>query len=240
MSITKSSVILSMFCVAAGAATANTLNLKFIGVGPRASVKVTDSSLGVSNKSINAGELRYQVLAGTTAPGFSVGQIVSTFCMDLTQSAGTGALTLVPLHNGPVPGAGMGLDRAALLRNLYGTSYGQAFSSNNNAAAFQIAVWEIVNEANLDVSQGARGLAGIDLTGGDFKVTNQSTIRALANSFLDSAFAAFKDGLHGFNLMAGVSPTRQDQIFIVSVPTPTAAGLGALGLVGISLRRRRA
>lgn len=239
MNNTKTGIVIGMFCIAAAAASANSLNLKFLGVGVRASVRVTDSSLGISNKSINAGELRYQVLAGTTAPGFAVGQLVSTFCMDLTQSAGTGILSLVPLHTGPIPGAGMGHDRASLLSNLYATSFAQAFSSNNNAAAFQTAVWEIVNEANLDLSQGTRALAGIDTSSGDFKITNQSAIRTLANSYIDSAFAAFKDGIAGFNLMAGVSPSRQDQIFIVSVPTPTAAGLGLLGLSGMASRRRR-
>ncbi len=237
MNNVKTGIVIGLICT--GAATANTLNLKFTGAGPLTSVKVTDTSLGLSNKGVNAGELRYKVLAGSTAPGFSIGQQLSTFCMDLTQSAGTGVLTLVALHAGPVPGPAMGHDRASLLKTLYSTSFALALTSGANAAAFQVAVWEIVNESNLDASQGTRGLAGIDASSGEFRVTNQAATRTLANSFLDSAFTAFKDGIAGFNLMAGVSPTRQDQIFIVSVPTPTAASLGLLGLAGLGARRRR-
>lgn len=223
----------------ASAASANTLKLDFLGVGYKESVKITDTSLGLSNKSFTAGELKYKTLTGTNAAGFSIGQLLSTFCMDLKQTAADGVLTLVALHTGPVPGPAMGHDRAALLRTLYATSYSQALTSNAKAAAFQVAVWEIINEANFDASKGTRGLAGIDASSGEFKVTNQTSIRTQANTFLDSAFTAFKDGLAGFNLMAGVSPTLQDQIFIISVPMPSAAGLGLLGLAGICLRRRR-
>ncbi|MGD9693029.1 MAG: hypothetical protein AB7G17_09600 [Phycisphaerales bacterium] len=220
-------------------AGANTLNLQFTGVGLRESVKVTDTSLGITNMNVNAGEIQYKTLTGTNAPGFSVGQMISTFCMDLSQNVSNGILTLVGLESGPVPGPQMGAERASLLRNLYATSYATAFTNNTAAAAFQLAVWEIINEANLDASQGTRGLAGIDVNGGDFKATNNANARTQANLYLDQAFLAFKDGLTGYNLMAGVSPTAQDQIFIVSVPMPSAAGLGFVGLASLGLRRRR-
>ncbi len=239
MTKTKTCGIIAFTGIVVGAASANTLNLQFTGVGLRESVTVSDTSLSISNMNVYAGELQFKTLSGTTAPGYTIGQSLSTFCMDLSQNVSNGVLTLVGLETGPVPGPQMGADRASLLRNLYATSYASAFASSTNAAAFQIAVWEIINEANVDVSQGARGLANIDVSAGDFRVTNNATARAQANSFLDLAFLAFKDGLTGFNLMAGVSPTSQDQIFITSVPMPTAAGLGFAGLAGMGLRRRR-
>lgn len=221
----------------AGAASAGTVNLDFQGTGLKQSVRINDTSLGITNKNVSAGQLKYKVLAGGTHPGFSVGATIFTFCTDISQGAADGYLTIVGLHQAPSPGASMGHDRANLIKVLYATKYADSKTSNLKAAAFQLAVWEIVNEAAIDFTQGTRGLAGIDTSNGDFWASNNSSARTQANTYLDDAFLAFKDGITGFNLVAGVSPTIQDQIFVI--PLPTGAGLAVAGLMAIGARRKR-
>ncbi len=228
----------AVLSLAAGAiATAGTVNVDFKGTGLSQGVKINDTSLGISGKNVSAGQLKYKVLAGGTHPGFTVGAILYTFCTDISQGAADGYLTIVGLHQAPSPGATMGLDRAATIRLLYATKYADSQTSALKSAAFQLAVWEIVNEASIDFSQGTRSLAGIDVSAGDFWASNNASARTQANSYLDTAFLAYKDGLTGMSLVAGVSPTIQDQIFII--PLPTGAGLACAGLLAIGARRKR-
>lgn len=229
-------------CILAGAAacataSAGTVNLDFQGTGLNQSVRISDTSLGISNLNVAAGELKFKVLAGGTHPGFTVGQILFTYCTDISQGAADGYLNIVPLSHAPSPGSAMGADRAYMISLLYALKYADSKTSALKAAGFQLAVWEIVNEANIDFTQGTRGLAGIDTSSGDFRATNNANARTQANTYLDAAFLAFKDGITGMGLVAGVSPTIQDQIFII--PLPTGAGLASLGLLAVAARRRR-
>ncbi|MGD9693028.1 MAG: hypothetical protein AB7G17_09595 [Phycisphaerales bacterium] len=223
--------------MAGATASAGTVNLDFQGSGLNQSVRIHDTSLGVSNLNVAAGQLKYKVLAGGTHPGFTVGSIIYTFCTDISQGAADGYLTIVSLDQAPAPGAAMGLDRAAMISLLYATKYADSQTTAAKAAAFQLAVWEIVNEATIDFSQGTRGLAGLDASSGDFRASTNASAQTQANSYLDSAFTAFKDGLLGMNVVAGVSPTIQDQLFII--PLPTGAGLACAGLLTVGARRKR-
>lgn len=223
--------------VMGAAASAGTVNLDFQGTGLKQSVRINDTSLGISSLNVSAGQLKFKVLAGGTHPGFTVGAILFTFCTDISQGAADGYLTIVDLHQAPAPGTSMGVDRANLIRLLYATKFAESQTTDLKAAAFQLAVWEIVNEAVIDFSQGTRGLAGIDTSAGDFWASNNAAARTEANTYLDTAFLAFKDGITGMDLVAGISPTIQDQIFII--PLPTGAGLACAGLMAIGARRKR-
>ncbi len=229
--------VLATAMVAGATASAGTVNLDFQGTGLSESVRIHDTSLGISNLNVSAGQLKFKVLAGGTHTGFTVNSIIYTFCTDISQGAADGYLTIVSLDQAPAPGAAMGLDRAAMVSLLYATKYADSQTSSLKAAAFQLAVWEIVNEAAIDFSQGTRGLAGIDTSSGDFRASTNASAQTQANSYLDSAFLAFKDGLTGFNVVAGVSPTIQDQLFLI--PLPTGAGLACAGLLAVGARRKR-
>src|SRR5690606_11644592 len=64
-------------------ASAANLFLDFNGVGPAVAVTY---SLNGNSANTSAGVFNWTVLAGSTQPGFSVGQQVKTFCIELTQN----------------------------------------------------------------------------------------------------------------------------------------------------------
>jgi hypothetical protein len=108
-----------------------------------------------------------------------------------------------------------------------------AYGAINNAAtsgAFQIAIWEIINEVTGNP---------YNLAAGNFKASNGSNgAIALAQSWLDNLGA----GPSLFTIDFWKSPTRQDLIVfrpIVSVPEPAGIALLALGLLTATWAWRR-
>src|SRR5205085_9440280 len=80
---------------------------------------------------------------------------LKTFCIDIGQDIYSGTTTTFDvrnLANAPTPGSQMGQYRANLIRELWYQNYVKIGSSNSNAAAFQIAIWEIINETTTDSS----------------------------------------------------------------------------------------
>lgn len=163
-----------------------------------------------------------------------------TFCVEITQNVILGSSytfnvvspTLVP--NPSLPN-GMGVARAARLSELFGEYYLLADDSNNNAAAFQVAVWEIVNDDTLSLGDGA------------FRLQNPgSTIGGIANTWLASL-----DGTGKKATLGGMTdPCLQDQVFFISmdpptpgpvpsVPVPAAAWTGGALLLGMFGARAR-
>jgi hypothetical protein len=155
------------------------------------------------------------------------------FCIDIGQNIyGNQTVTFgeADLKNAPIPGAGMGATRANLIRELWARDYGVALLSNSNAAAFQIAIWEIINEQNL---------SQLDVTKGSFTVSDSDgQTLTTANAWLAQLTGT---GPRDNSLVALTSADYQD--YVVSMPAPPglalAAAAGACGACAAILRRRR-
>ena len=233
--------------LAAGASATTTLNATFNGVSPGANFNY---SFDGSSTSTTAGTFNW-----TSVTGGSVNYGAFTaFCIDLTQNISTGGTYLYnvdPLQNGPTPGTdtgghgvngAMGATKAGELDELWGRYFnnilvGTTAQQQQNAAAFQIAVWDIVYGTGLNLTNNSANFHATN--GSDPDVVQAQTELNSLNGLGPMA-----------NLVALDSSTNQDMVMSPSgtqpaggaVPEPMTAGLSALGLGGLllaALRRRR-
>jgi hypothetical protein len=250
-------------------ASAADLVLDFQGVGPGVDLNYTYSTAGKVNVGTTAGVFNWEVVTNNT--GYNFGSTIQSFCIELTQftdtvgGSSTSSFNLVNPANAPnsSPPGGMGPVRASLLGSLYGQFYNQVkaviagfsstlthdngsftnVSANQAAAAFQVAIWEIVHEdqAGIDddnLSSFVGKLSATNNAGTFFITSNNSTVINIANAFLTDVMAEIGNTLSTFGgLSAMTSPDNQDQIIVVPVPAPAA--LAGLGLIGIVALRRR-
>lgn len=173
---------------------------------------------------VNAGGLtmRSQKISQTSFG--PVGRSFEAFCVELTQEIKFGdrnEFIASPLTAAPSSSGGMTSAQADMVREIFGVHY-TPDASDTHKAAIQVAIWEIIYDANLNVSQGG------------FKVRNNAGVVSLAQGFLDgltgdaSTFAA--------GLVAFTSASAQD---IVTMPVPTPGTFVLLAIGGIMMARRR-
>jgi hypothetical protein len=179
----------------------------------------------------------------------AVGDITGSyngFCIEINQDIYGGLraqfsvadLSTAPDPN-PGPGApnGMGGLRANLIRELWSNVYDQHLITNNSsAAAFQLAIWEIINETNTDPKTKALVL---NVQTGILKAqADQPTLR-LANTWLGGLDLS-GNGPKDNSLIALENATYQD--YVTSVPAPPGlvlAGIGGACCAFAAVRRRR-
>jgi len=229
-------VAAAVVAAAAGAASADTVNVKFVGTGKGSNVKIIAPGV---NQNVFAGQLKHEMSGGTGLGAILNGTYV-TYCTDITQhvTSTTKSYTVVPIEDVPNVSP-MGLSKADALRNLYSFGAGVQLTpaaTNDFAAAFQLAVWEVVSDFNSNL-----GVSSLSITDGTFKAksTNGNALSSGITNQLNNLFAGI------FNLPEGSAPveiagishaTAQDQI--VTVPTPGALALAGLG-GGLLIKRRR-
>lgn len=110
------------------------------------------------------------------------------------------------------------------------TGFNALVTSADTSAAFQLALWELVDENNTD----------LDLTTGSFTATDFTNARATANGWLSSLSGI----TNGFNLFVLENEGSQDLLVFkpaptVRVPEPGTLALMCLGLLIVGLRMRR-
>lgn len=203
---------------------ADVITARFDEVAPGRGVSYSINSGGSFNGT-QAGSFDWTRIGGDYAGPGASGSF-TTYCIELSQHISFGSTydyTTRAADLSPVPGSGMGADRAALLSELFGRYYVPQFSSNDEAGAFQVAIWEITHDD------------GLNLSAGLFQIEDQGSLSLTAQSWLD----ALDGSGPRLQLLAMTSEIAQDQIFVV--PGASSAALMLVGgLFGCSSRRRRA
>jgi hypothetical protein len=121
----------------------------------------------------------------------------------------------------------LGATKTSLLERLATESLGLVKDATTSAA-FQLAMWEIVNETN----------ARFDLTRGKFRATGASDNSiALANSWLKNLPGA--NTVPTYDLSVLMSPTHQDLGTFTRVPEPSTIAVMFAGLIGFVMAGRR-
>ena len=243
MKILMKSAIAAAVVAIATPAFASTITLSGLSTGLGRTVQTN-----VTSGTYHAGQLTWNVSAMTgnagALTGLSVGDTVSTFCTELAQLAGAPTVfNVVDVEDAPQPGSGMGELRATYINTLYSNYYAHAFESNTSAAAFQLAVWEIVHEADAALNN-----ATLDANAGAFQVTGGTAMNieggqamsavAMANSWLTTLAGILSSD--DATMFALTNVDVQDQLILTSViPLPAPLLLGGLGLAMVPVLRRR-
>ena len=178
----------------------------------------------------------------------------STFCIEGLQDVffgmpATWNLGVVDMSTAPTPGTPMGPTTAGELTELWNRDYGNVGTDNELGAAFQLAIWEILNDGITTLG----GETAADFAGGNFQATGDATaINDAVSMINDITGGSYQQN---FTLFALSDSGIQDQIFAVptlkvvvtggsppGVPLPAAlpAGLALLSGLGVAkfLRRR--
>ncbi|QDU60579.1 Exoglucanase A precursor [Planctomycetes bacterium Pan216] len=166
---------------------------------------VTDSQ--TFNKSTTAGVFTWQ----TSENAQTDLETFYSFCYDLLQNVSRGStydFDIISAEAGPFNGEGVssviGTERGDLLSEFWGRNFNSLFDNGTviteNAAAFQVGVWEIVHDTGLDVLSG-----NFSARAGS---TNASFV-ALANTWLGQLDGTESDFV---DLIGLGNPRNQDQI----------------------------
>jgi hypothetical protein len=170
----------------------------------------------------------------TKASGYLNGNY-GGFCIDIGQDIfnnQTATWQVAYLKDAPVPGLKMGPIKANLIEELWANDYAGptgALASPSNAAAFQLAIWEIING-----TPNSSGTYVIGRQGDTFSATDSdpNTIPT-ANTWL-AALDPSGNGTKA-NLIALTSTQFQD--YVVQAPataTPAPSGLVLGGMAAVS------
>lgn len=202
-------------------AAADTLVMSGYEFPPRLTFELTGPSMNVGAGGFSA---VYTPTGG--APGSFI-----AYCIDLSQTfTFDNSFDVTPVS----ALAHFGATRASALESLY-TQRFLAADTNIESAAFQLAVWEIMQETTGSYS----------VSGGSFRAaatpsSNADDLSAIsqANAWLGTLGSGASGG---FTLTALTSQTRQDQMVAtpISEPETYAMLLAGLGLMGFMARRRR-
>ncbi|MFL5342253.1 MAG: hypothetical protein ACJ8F7_19065 [Gemmataceae bacterium] len=218
----------AMLLLPFAALRADTVTAQFIGVNPGEVVSV--SAGGTKYVGLEAGYFNWKYLSGATqfSPSFQ------SFCVELNR----GVNNITTFTTAPLTPKFSDV-QAARLQEFWGEHFAQIGQDARKAAAFQLGVWEIVNES---------GTTNLDLSSGNFTVltsgrdaTNAATV-ALSQSWLNDVNGS---GSMESSLALLLSRDTQNQLTVThppTVPVPPAAILGGMGLVslvGYGLRRRK-
>jgi hypothetical protein len=225
----------------ASAATLAALALPQVALGQTGSLSMsgyaypTALNFGVTGHSnVGAGGFNASYDANFAAPPAPTSFVA--YCVDLAQTFSFGSPFSVTATN-PASMSAIGGVRASALDRLY-TQHFAAADTRTESAAFQLSVWEILQEAPTTVfGINALGAGSFRATAATSGTTLDSDAITMANSWLSTLSGA--SGAYTLTVLA--SPTRQDQMMATPIPEPETYMmlLAGLGLMGFVARRRQ-
>lgn len=219
-----------VLATAVASASADTVDLSFLGVGPKLVEKVSTDS-GANFKLEDAGQFNFTASNKTGAvPAVIPGATVASWCIELDQDASTSVNTYTVL--GPGFGAYVSPFTNSANVTAFFNQFFNPFFTTDQAVAFQLSIWEL----EFDTSPGSLGTGTFRADGADAAVTQANAWLAAFNSSTAGPWVVFQ--LH--------NDAVQDQIFAVqgggqgNNPTPLPAGMvGGLALMGgVALLRK--
>lgn len=220
----------------AGSASAD-LSMRFIEKGEGRNVKLT---LDGQSTNVFAGQLIHQVDWATGCAESLANQLITTFCTEIEQNTSSAFTTYTCNILGPVEVPAANAFSAARTQAVlnaaalhYETVTGPG-ATQDQAAAFQILLWEIIYDFDPNV-----GMSSIDPTSGNLVVTRTngnalwSAVDSLVTSFADAVGTTSISG----DFLLLTSPGKQDQLVVIPSPGVVAL-LGLAGMVGLRRRTR--
>ncbi len=203
--ITIAVAIPAVLCLAASAASGEVMT--YNGMGLREIVNVHAPSV---NLRAYAGQMKIEY----------EGIQYNSYCVDIYQHAATAddfePLPIDTLNNGEL---------VAYLHQTYGQ-----VTNATQAAALQVAIWELINEPAAN---------GLDVSRGDFRVNGNNDVTDAASVMLESLAVAEAPRYQYYVLH---SDTKQDMLMPTStpVPVPEPASIAILAAgAGLNLLRRK-
>jgi hypothetical protein len=227
-------VLAGLLALAMPPAMAETVTARIDNVNP---YKPVDIVFNGHRETEWAGVMNWTRLGGSYAGlggANSSNNVFSTFCIELTQSVWLGftnTYTVADLILAPNTRP-MGSPKSDLLRELWGR-YRDSVINETTAAAFQVAVWDIVYDGDKSVVNGDFHLA-----------TPTNSIGTTAQGWLNTLNGTGPMPILG----AMTDPSYQDQVFFISnsvpqdtptVPLPASVWGGGAILMSLVVSRIR-
>lgn len=159
------------------------------------------------------------------------GTTYDTYCIDPLQALRFGDLYRSFTMVGAIAGDSMSFTPAQLERinKLYESSYDAGRQSADASAAFQLAIWEILYDSNLDITEGNF----FTITGSNPTDTSAEVLELTQGMLL----GLDERSVGNWEFHRLVNPVIQDQLLASRVPVPSSVLLLALGLFGLIKRR---
>jgi hypothetical protein len=146
------------------------------------------------------------------------------FCVDLTQFINNPQYAVI--NNSLFSGATLENMERLFSSVLGGMALGDVIDTSLEAAAMQVAIWEVMMDTG----------NGYDLDAGAFSMSNNATVEAQADAYLAGLF----NGNTGeYKLTFLESDKHQDLVTVAPVPLPASALMMVAGLGGLAAARRR-
>lgn len=205
------------------ASAAFTVQATYIDTNPGVWGSVSLNSGGSFMGPVKAGQFNWQRTGGTYT---GLQGLFSTFCIEVHQDVlpgnnytyDTNTVAGAPLPVNILYGTPMGAVKADKISELYGRFYA-SLSSNDDYAAFQLAIWDFVYDGGGTVGTGV------------FQASGFGAAMALADAWIAAVDGT---GPRMAGLGALSSDDWQDQIFV-----PAPGSLALIGLGGLVATRRR-
>jgi hypothetical protein len=177
--------------------------------------------------SIETGMLRWDRTGGDHAPNFR--GTFTSYCIELEQDIRYGdkvVFDVRDLARAPDPGPVMGQTKANYIRELWGRYYTPT-PDDEQAAAFQLALWEIVSDTQWDLGSGVF----------QCKTVSFPHTLTVATGYL----ASLTGNGQGPGLVGLTNPTYQDHLIPGQVPLPSTLWSSGALILGLAtwMRIRR-